>query len=146
MRNNSQRNGKTVAGVRLYNNTANTKQSERWVKWLQNLRIFGNHENEGTVRRRSCGWSYATTDTQQRSEGWDKKTTIPSNFRIQSRKRGEYHGDTVAGAALQQRHRSTKLEKKPSWNVCSNRARQWCDDVELALGCVWDQNRQDYQL
>ncbi len=49
-------NGETVAGVRLDNNTASTKQSERWIIWRQNLRkmkkrricrIFGNtHENE----------------------------------------------------------------------------------------------------
>ena len=82
------KNGETVAGVRLYNNTASTKQSER----------------------RICMTSKPTKNEK----------TDPSNFRKLSRKWGVYHGDTVAGAVLRQQHRSTKPEKKPSWNVCSN--------------------------
>ena len=87
-RNYSRQNGETVAGVRLDNNTASTKQSERWI--------------------------YMT------SKPTKNEKTDPSNFRKYTRKWGVNHGDTVAGAALRQQHRSTKPEKKPSWNVCSN--------------------------
>jgi hypothetical protein len=55
----------TVAGVELDNNTAETKQ------------------------RRSCGWSGATTITQQRSERWTKRRQNLRIFGI-SRKRGEF--------------------------------------------------------
>ncbi len=44
------------------------KQSERWVKWRQNLRIFGNHENKGTVRRRSCTATTTTKRTTKRKD------------------------------------------------------------------------------
>jgi hypothetical protein len=66
----------TVAGVELDNNTAETKQ------------------------QRSCGWSGATTITQQGSERWNKKTSKPLNFRNITKTR-RIHGDTVAGAVLQ---------------------------------------------
>ena len=93
-----------------------------------------NNNTAGTKQQRSCGWSGATTITQQRSERCNKKTSKPLNFRNITKTR-RIHGDTVAGAVLQQRHRSSKPEKKPSWNVCSNGIRRR-GDVESALGCV----------
>jgi hypothetical protein len=149
--------GEIVAGVELDNDTISTTQSERWFEWHQtpsNFRkmlrkrgvIRGEMEKtdcgwSGTQQQhsrneqqRSCGWSGATTMTQQRSERCNKKTSKPLNFRNITKTR-RIHGDTVAGAALQQRHRSSKPEKKPSWNVCSNGIRRRVD-VESALGCV----------
>ena len=150
--------GETVVGVELDNDTISTTHSERWFEWRQtpsNFRkmlrkrgeVRGEKKKKLTVagvaldnntaetkQQRSCGWSGATTITQQRSERCNKKTSKPSNFRNITKMR-RIHGDTVAGAALQQRHRSSKPEKKPSWNVCSNGIRRRVD-VEWALGCV----------
>ena len=157
--------GEIVAGVELDNDTISTTQSERWFEWRQTpsnfrkmLRKRGevrgektdcgwsvlNNNTAGTKQQRSCGWSGATTITQQRSERCNKKTSKPSNFRNITKMR-RIHGDTVAGAALQQRHRSSKPEKKPSWNVCSNGLRRRAD-VESALGCVYNRKRRDYHL
>jgi hypothetical protein len=79
----------TVAGVELDNNTADTKQ------------------------RRSCGWSGATTITQQRSERRNKKTSKPSNFRIITKMR-RIHGDTVAGAGASTTTQEYETGEKPS--------------------------------
>ncbi len=47
------------------------------------------------VRRWSCGWSGATTNTQQRSERWNKKTTNPSNFRSNNHENEEFFTATL---------------------------------------------------
>jgi hypothetical protein len=104
----------TVAGVKLDNNTGNTKQSERWVKWRQNLRMFGNNE-----KRRHCEATKLYCNDNNEANDAMKRRQIRRIFE-NNHENEEYHGNTVAGAALRQQHRSTKPEKKPSWNVCSN--------------------------
>ena len=86
--------------------------------------------NNSLQKWRNCGWSetrqqHSKHETKRTMNIYDVKTyknekTDPSNFRTNARKWGVNHGDTVAGGALRQQHRSTKPEKKPSWNVCSN--------------------------
>ena len=120
-----------MAGVKLDNNTGNTKHSERlrktrsalWLEWnsttTQETRNKANgelndvktYEFSEITKTKALWGDEGVLQRQQRSERRNEKTSIPSNFRKQSRKWGVYHGDTVAGAALQQRHRNMKPEK-----------------------------------
>ena len=120
-----------MAGVRLDNNTGLTTQSER--RWFLDAKNLEQHHEDDEVHWK-IGETVAgvrlnnNTASTKQSERWIYMTskptknekTDPSNFRKYTRKWGVNHGDTVAGAALRQQHRSTKPEKKPSWNVCSN--------------------------
>jgi hypothetical protein len=99
-----------VAGVKLDNNTASTKQSERWYYMTSkptNLkRKDGSVEFSETITkmrsisRRHCGWSGASTTTQEYETG--EKTVLKCLFeRAQRRnwrwaaclyqKRRDYH-------------------------------------------------------
>jgi hypothetical protein len=160
-----------VAGVKLDNNTENTKHSERWRKTRSVLWLEWNSTTTQETRNKANGelndvntcknvklwleWNSTTTqETRNKPNGElnDVKTYDCSEItnkrkhceatklycndnneandamkrrqirRIfeNSHENEEYHGHTVAGAELRQQHRSTKPEKKPSWNVCSN--------------------------
>ena len=155
----------TVAGVKLDNNTGNTKQSERWAKWRQYLKknvklwLEWNSTTTQETRNKANGeindvktyefseitktkalWGdEGVLQRQQRSERRNEKTSIPSNFRKQSRKWGvsRYHCGW--------NNRSTKPEKnRLEMFVRMGTTLLWW--TGNTLGCVWDQNRRDYQL
>ena len=159
-----------MAGVKLDNNTENTKHSERWRKLRSALWLEWNSTTTQDTRNKANGefndvntcknvklwleWNSTTTQEtrnkangelndvktyefseitktkalwgdegvlqrQQRSERRNEKTSIPSNFRKQSRKWGvsRYHCGWSCASTTTQEY---ETGEKPSWNVCSN--------------------------
>ena len=149
----------TVAGVELNNNTApNTKRTK--ILDVETCRIFAIHTKTRNYSRQN-GETVAgvrldnNTASTKQSERWIYMTskptknekTDPSNFRKYTRKWGVNHGETVAGAALRQQHRSTKPEKKKTVLKCLFKwARHWVDSLVLRWAACFIKKRRDYQL
>jgi hypothetical protein len=67
---NSRRNGETVAGVKLNNNTGHNTKRTMVLKTSKTCRIFVIiNTKTRSDSRRNCGWSDATTTTQETKTG-----------------------------------------------------------------------------
>ncbi len=151
-----------MAGVRLDNNTASTKQSERWIymtskptknHWKLGETVAGVKLNNNTASRKQSErrkiteklaklwleWNSTTTQREGNKANGDIKDVKTCRiFAINIRKRGSLHGknsETVAGVGLRQQH--SKHENRNE----SNRDEKYADRLEMFV-----QNIRDYDV
>ena len=130
----------TVAGVELDNNTASTKQSERWVEWRQNLcksgTVAGVELNNNTAA--SAKQSERWIKWRQNLRKWDEKTN-PSNFRKTIAKMRSISRSVCGWSGASTTTQEYETGEKTVLKCLFERARHWVDELALTLGCVWYQ-------